>query len=286
MTIVGAGHLTMLDVAPPQWVTLCHDAGFDAVGIRVLAAVPTESQWPMHTGSPMLAETLLRMGDLGTLVLEVELIRLTADTRPADYLPLVESGAELGASFINVMVDDDERSRIRDNMSALAQISLPYGMRPAIEAIPYMRLPNLQAAVDAVSGTGAGVIIDPLHLRRSGQTVDDVRALDPSLLAYFQLCDAPLRAPENLPRPDHLPAGQSLAGGDLALESRAMRLLPGDGELPLAELIAAKPVDMPLSVEAPGLPLRQSIGDAEFMRRARLSVDRVLSSATPHQRSA
>ena len=34
MPLVGIGHLTMLDTAPPDWVSLAHDAGFDAVGIR------------------------------------------------------------------------------------------------------------------------------------------------------------------------------------------------------------------------------------------------------------
>ena len=34
MPLVGIGHLTMLDVAPSDWVSLAHEAGFDAVGIR------------------------------------------------------------------------------------------------------------------------------------------------------------------------------------------------------------------------------------------------------------
>ena len=40
MPLVGIGHLTMLDVAPPDWVSLAHDAGFDSVGIRAAAIGP------------------------------------------------------------------------------------------------------------------------------------------------------------------------------------------------------------------------------------------------------
>ena len=48
-----------------------------------------------------------------------------------------------------------------------------------------------------------------------------------------------------------------------------MRLLPGEGELPLKEIIAVLPADVPVSVEAPNLPLWQQMGDHEFCRRDR-----------------
>jgi hypothetical protein len=44
MPLVGIGHLTMLDTAPPDWVSLAHDAGFDAVGIRAAPIGPTEEE--------------------------------------------------------------------------------------------------------------------------------------------------------------------------------------------------------------------------------------------------
>jgi hypothetical protein len=37
MPLVGIAHLTILDTAPPDWVSLAHEAGFDAVGIRAKA---------------------------------------------------------------------------------------------------------------------------------------------------------------------------------------------------------------------------------------------------------
>jgi hypothetical protein len=102
MPLVGIGHLIMLDTAPPDWVSLAHDAGFDAVGIRVAAIGPTEEEWPMRVGSPMLAETLRRMDDTGVRVLDAELVRIAPQTAVARYGPLFETAAALGASFINV----------------------------------------------------------------------------------------------------------------------------------------------------------------------------------------
>ena len=145
-----------------------------------------------------------------------------------------------------------------------------------------MQVKTLPDAAALVGGSGGGVIIDPLHLQRGGGTPGDVRSLDPKLIAYCQLCDAPLAAPYDLPRPQELPRGQSVEGiTGLALEARAVRLLPGDGELPLAEIIAALPAGLGFSVETPNLALLESLGALEFARRARQVVARLLSVAAP-----
>ena len=282
MSLVGIGHLTILDTAPPDWVSLAHDAGFDAVGIRAAAIGPTEEEWPMRAGSPMLAETLRRMDDTGVRVLDAELVRIDPQTVVGRYEPLFETAAALGASFINVMADDPELGRARDTFAELAAAARPYGVHPAIEAIPYMQTKTLPEAATLVGGSGGGIIIDPLHLQRGGGTSGDVRSLDPKLIAYCQLCDAPLAAPHNLPRPRELPRGQSVEPiTDLALEARAVRLLPGDGELPLAEIVAALPAGLAFSVETPNLALLASLGALEFARRARQAVARLLPVPAP-----
>jgi sugar phosphate isomerase/epimerase len=274
---IGIGHLTMLDVAPPDWVTLAADAGFDAVGIRVAPAVPAEQPWPMEIGSPMLAETRRRLADTGVTVLDVEIVRLAPDSNPASYEALFEVGALLGASFVNVMGDDPDLVRLRDNFHLLAEQARPYGLRPVIEPMIYMRVRNLADAVFVAAGSGGGVTIDPLHLRRFGATPDDLRSVDSSLLLYYQLCDAPLAGPSGLARAEQSPGGQSVDIGDARHESRAARLLPGEGELPLEEIVAAMPADIPVSVEAPNHALREEIGALEFARRARAGVARLLS---------
>ena len=55
-----------------------------------------------------------------------------------------------------------------------------------------------------------------------------------------------------------------------------MRLLPGDGELPLAEFLAALPAGIPVSVEAPVLSLRETLTPVELARRAREAVATLL----------
>jgi sugar phosphate isomerase/epimerase len=83
------------------------------------------------------------------------------------------------------------------------------------------------------------VLIDALHFSRSGGRPAHVSAVDPGLLRYVQICDA---GPD-MPRPDDTPA--------LIREARTGRLLPGEGVLPLAELVAALPATATLAIEAP-----------------------------------
>src|SRR6266850_2039631 len=95
--------------------------------------------------------------------------------------------------------------------------------------------------------TNASVLIDALHFSRSGGLPAHVAQADPALFRYAQICDA---GPD-MPRPDDTPA--------LIREARTGRLLPGEGVLPLRELVAALPPDLPLAIEAPdrttaGLP--------------------------------
>ena len=78
---------------------------------------------------------------------------------------------------------------------------------------------------------GAAVLLDALHIRRGGSTLDDVRALEPSLVPCIQLCDGPLGTPEKLELPAALPLGMTADGSVLQVEARALRQVPGEGEL-------------------------------------------------------
>ncbi len=74
--VIGLAHLTMLDVAPPELVSVAAAAGFGSVGLRVAPVTRAEVHWPMSAGSPMLAETAGRCADTGVGVHAVEAITL------------------------------------------------------------------------------------------------------------------------------------------------------------------------------------------------------------------
>ena len=278
-TKVGIGHFTMLGVAPPELVTIAADAGFDFVGFRAAVAGAGEEPWPMAPGSPMFRETLTRLDDRGLEVCDIEIIRLTPDTRPADATPLLESGAGLGAQFLNVFGDDPDLARAHDTLAELVEIAQPFGIRPLVEGTSYTGIQRIQDVAKVSTGTGGGVIIDPLHLHRTGGTPQDVRELDRSLLGYYQLCDAPLETPTSLPLPASLPRNQPLPTSQPQIEARAARLLPGEGELPLVDIVSALPPEIPVSAEVPNLALLDEFGPAEFAKRVYRATVRIMELA-------
>src|SRR5439155_12239306 len=111
-----------------------------------------------------------------------------------------------------------------------------------LEFAIYTGVWTLAHAVDVVVRSkrqNASVLIDALHFSRSGGLPAHVGAVDGALFRYVQICDASA----DMPGPGDTPA--------LIREARTGRLLPGEGVLPLTELVAALPATAPLAVEAP-----------------------------------
>jgi sugar phosphate isomerase/epimerase len=265
-------HLTLIDVAPPELVEIAADAGFDAVGIRISPAGPDDRPYAMTPGSSLLRETRRRMEDTDVRVLDVEVARLEPGTDVRRFRPVIETAAELGARFllVNVYGEDDGGTAIR--FAQLCEMAAPAGVRPVLEPMPYSGIRSLAEAVAVVEGSGGGVLIDPLHLRRGGGSLDDVARLDPVMTPYLQLCDA-----RKAPPPGGVPG--------LVRESRHDRLPPSHGELELGKLLRTigRP-GVPISVEAPSKRLRARYGDREFARLLRRSVEAATSPASTHRR--
>jgi len=247
-------HLSLLHVAPPDLAQVAADSGFQAIGVRVFHPEPRLNPWPMLTESGMLKETGRRCAGLGVRVLTVESLSLTPRLRRADYEAVLHAGAYLRAEYVNVISDDPDQARARDTFAGLAEAAAEYGLRPALEPIYHRAASSVEQAVDIVKGAGGGVVqIDVLHLYRSGGTADTVRAIDPRLLSYLQVDDAPATAPDSI-------EGRRQ-------ESRAGRLLPGEGELPIRSVVDAMPASAVIALEV--TPPDRGEDPLAFARRAR-----------------
>jgi sugar phosphate isomerase/epimerase len=236
----------------------------------------------MEPGSPMSRETLLRLDDTGLRVRDVEFLTLGPDTGPADWRPALDAGAALGAGTLSVVGADPDRRRLTDTLAALTADAAALGIRPTLEPISYQPVRTVTEAAAIATAAGAAVLLDALHIQRGGSSVDDVRALTPHLVPCLQLCDGPLAAPEHLDLPDRLPLGMKADGSVLQAEARVQRRLIGDGELPLAELIAAAPAGIPLSIEVPHAALQARLTPLEYARLNLRNLKDVLATVNAH----
>jgi hypothetical protein len=80
------------------------------------------------------------------------------------------------------------------------------------------------------------VCIDPLNFARSGGRVADLKSIDRKYLPYAQFSDGIIYADEQAPSASMRPN---------------VRCLAGAGNVPIADIVAALPTDIALSVEFP-----------------------------------
>src|SRR5699024_7207562 len=138
---------------------------------------------------------------------------------------------------------------------------------------------TVEQAGALASATGCHVMLDPLHLERGGSTPADVAELDPSLIPALQLCDGPTELPDRIEITEPLPRGMTADGEPRKVESRAHRLVPGDGEFPLNDLLSAVAAGTPISLEVPKAEWTARLGDRAEERLLRSSVEAVLPGA-------
>ncbi len=259
--------LAVLDAPTAEVIEVAAETGFDAITLRLGGGnrerADEPGSHPLIGDTPDRRATVRRLREAGLGVLDVEVLRVRPETDVVDVRPMLESAQALGARHLLVVGLDDDEARMVATFAALCAEAEPYGVRPALE---FMRMSSVATVQDAdrivaAAGHPAGaVLVDPLHLARSGGTPVDVAPLaaaHPDRYPYVQLCDAPRQAPGD---------GSTR---DLYAEAVTRRLNPGDGELPLPEMLDALPAGIPISVEAPVAAL----ADRPPVQRARASLE-------------
>lgn len=251
--------LTVLELAPPQMIEVAAACGYDAVGLRLLPAMPGGVAYPLMDDAPQMAETLRRMNDTGVRVADLEVVALREETQVAAFRPFFEAGAKLGAKNTLVAGYDADRSRLVDNFTAYCALAAEFGLTADLEFMPWTNVPNLITAIEVVQAAGrpnAGVLIDALHFDRSNSQVADITKVPTGSLHYWQICDAPAEHPKTTE--------------ELLHTARSERLFPGEGGIDLAALVRAIPRDITISIEAPKATLAKTVDAAG---RAKLALD-------------
>jgi sugar phosphate isomerase/epimerase len=268
---VTLGHLSVERVAPPDYVTQAAKAGFISVGIRFWDGFTNAETWPMRVGSPMLRETMERLSALGVATPEIENNVLQPTTNVDDYKPMFETGAALKASRVVIGSIVDDEARCTDMFARLCEVAAPYDLTIALEF--YLKwhgcasIAQGRRIIGAANQPNGKLLVDALHLNRSRGTPADLAAMPPDFLCSLQLCDAAAAIPSNL--------------DDISRESRFERMLPGEGGLPLADVVRAFPAHLPLGIEIPNRPLEDSIGSQAYLTRCYATTQKFLGALEP-----
>jgi sugar phosphate isomerase/epimerase len=237
---LGLAHLTALDLPPAELIKAAGRAGFRSVGLRVHPAMPGGIVYPTQVGSRAHRELADILKSEGVRLNEIECFQLTPDVDIRSFEPLLAAGADLGAAAVTISGDDPDNSRLTANVARLCDLAQPFGLRVDIEFMRWRHIGTLQQADAIMRAAGrpnGAILVDALHLNRSGGTPADLDAIPVNFLRAVQLCDAAAA----------IPATEAA----IIAEAREGRLPPGDGTLPLFDLMDALPDDIHASVEMP-----------------------------------
>lgn len=242
-------------------------AGYDAVGIWLEPDLWTDAR--AH-------DIRRRAADRGLRILDTEVFWI----RPGPLDPLMLRGIDLAMILetpnILVVSSDPDIDATAEKFGRLCDHAAPAGINVSLEFGRFTDIATLaiaQRVVAAANRPNGRILLDPIHLSRSGGQPDDLRAVPAQLFAYAQFCDAGPDAPPMMDR--------------AAIRAEAIdgRLLPGDGVLPLGAIIAALPPGLPLSIELRSHALRAAFPEPTDRAAAVLHATRrwfAQRAAAPH----
>jgi sugar phosphate isomerase/epimerase len=248
MDRLGIEFISALGMNPVEAVRLTAELGLRRTGMApspITANPHGFAAWDFRKDPALVRATRAAACEHGVEIALGEGFLVMPGIEMADCEPAADIMAELGAPVVNAVCIEQDRARAIDEFALFAEMAGKRGMLATLEFMPMMWPQTLAEALDFIKATGAPnarLLLDAMHLFRSGATVAEVAAIDPAMIAYVQLCDVPMPA-----RAD-----------DYGEEARHERLCPGEGDLPLADFLAALPAGVTVGLEVPMVSLARA----------------------------
>lgn len=238
-------HLTISSMPGPT-IDAAAAAGFGAVGLRICGRRPGDPFAEPVIGNDSSIQGLKkRAADQGIRLSNVSAYQFYPEVQWDDIKPVVEASEGLGVSIIVVNSFTPDERQFTDLFARYCEAAAKANIRVALEFLPYSSVRNLEAALRVIECSGAknaGLLLDALHLDRSGATAADIAAIEPSKIVFAQLCDAK----RIIGRP---------TDEELLQEARFARLPAGTGELPLYDFMNALPAGLEVEYEVARIDL-------------------------------
>jgi sugar phosphate isomerase/epimerase len=249
-------------------------AGYSCIGVRLLPNTQGAPCQKMLGEPALLRQAMAVQADTGVKVFDLEIIRLGEVFDVELYTEFLETGAALGARAVLVAGDDTNLVRLSEHYARLCERLQRYQLTADLEFMPWTGVPDALTALRVIEMAGmpanAGILVDALHVDRSGTTPAQLASLPRHLLHYAQLCDAA----------DRHALGRPLSTEQMIHTARCERLQPGEGAIALAPMFAALPREIPVSVEVVHLERMKQLSALEWAQQCLAASRRVLEQLT------
>lgn len=232
------------EFGPVDTIRAAQTGGFDAVGLWI-----ENRDWD----GALQRDARAALADSGLPLLDIEVIWLKPDSLMDDHRRTLDIGMELGAANALCVSSDPDHGATAARLAELCRHVEGSAMRVALEFGVFTEVKDLASALavlDRVGHPNRALLLDPIHIDRSRSALGGLAEIDPGLLPYAQICDAPGERPD--------PADFDA----VIIDAIDLREQCGEGALPLHLFHAALPSNTPLSVELRSKKLREAYPDA------------------------
>jgi sugar phosphate isomerase/epimerase len=255
MNRLGIDFISVFGLPPAPFAELAGDLGCGSISLGLMEIDRNPHGYPAYSLSDPATQRELAaaLEGRGVVLANTEGFFALPGRDVSSYAPALDMMAGLGSERINTIGLDPDQGRCLDQLAALAELAGARGLVTTLEFVigcPIGDLPGALAAWRHVGRDDFKLLIDPMHLIRSGGAPADVAALPPGAIGYAQLCDC------------------TRVARDQMHEARYERMVPGEGELPLLDILKALPRDVRIGIEVPQLSLAEAgVGPHERLGR-------------------
>ncbi len=242
MDRLGIEMLSVFGMPPVEYVKLTAALGCRYITTALAGFAPLKKPaypaFSLRDDHQLRRELLSAMDDRGVSISLGEGLLIAPGVDIRSYAADLDIMAELRIPRINTVSLEPDRARSFDELAGLTALAAERGIATCLEPVVGLciaDLPTALAAVSYVDRDEISLLIDTMHVARFGAGAGDLRSLPQERIGYIQLCDTTLQ-----PRMENY-----------AEEAMYERLAPGEGELPLAEMLAALPDDRVVGLEVP-----------------------------------
>jgi sugar phosphate isomerase/epimerase len=271
MNPLGMEYLTLYGAHPLDYVRTCARVGCAQVSFFT-RSLDFEGLPP---GPPSLFDDAQLRKDVISLVRDngltigcIDGFGFHGDVSVRDHRPLLDVLGELGVTLINT-TSNVEWGRTVDEISALVELATSYGLTVTAEAVATFSLGTLPKALELaakVDRKNFKLTIDTMHVSRTGGA-PLVGTMDPDLIGYVQICDGWISTP-TIP-------------GPYLQEALHERMVPGEGDYPLVEMMKSVPPGVIVSLEVPMRALRErGVSDVDRAAAAAAGTRKVMQAAS------
>lgn len=250
---LAAGVCPELATLPGQFLDAAAGAGWRAAGVWF-----DPDTWTSQT----TAAVTRRLVDNALTAVDMEVIRLGPDGDCGDAL--IDTAAEIGASNVLAISSFEDPGQTAERLAALCLRAAAADIRVCLEFMRFTTVKTLADAVDVVERAdqpNAGILVDLLHVARSGTTFAAIAAQEHDLFPYVQWCDGPAE-----------PSGWSTR--ELIADALDDRSAPGEGSLDANGFERLFRPDVPFSLEVRSKALRANYPDHRERAAAVLAATR------------